>query len=306
MLSYMELRRHPARFQSLTGLSLTEFEVMVERLIPLWEEAEVARLMRPNRKRAIGGGRHQTLALTSQLLMVALWLRWYLSTETLGALFAIDQSTVSRRLRPLLPLLRQISQIEWPEPPTKGEGKSLVQAFHDYPDLLHILDVTEQPVERPQAKAQQKRYYSGKQRCHTCKHAIGVNEHGLIRTISAVTPGSVHDLTHLRQSTLLDTIPSQVTVVADAGFAGLHTDLPDHSVVTPHKAQRNHPLLPDHKRINCELSAVRVVVENVIAHLKHFAILTHRFRHFVEKWHDHVFWIVAAIVNRRILARLAT
>jgi hypothetical protein len=306
MLTYSDLVRHPARFQRLTGVSVSEFEALLDKFLPAWEEAEYARLMRPDRQREIGGGRHQTLALANQLLMVMLWLRLYLSQGALGALFAIDKSTVSRRLRPLLSVLRQVSEIDWPEPPARGQGKELGEALHDHPDLLHIVDVTEQPVQRPNAKVQEKAYYSGKQRCHTCKHAIGVNEQGIIRTLSPVSPGSVHDLTHLRQSGLLETIPHAVTVVADAGFEGLYTNLPNHSVVTPHKAKRNHPLLPDQKRINHELSAIRVVVENVIAHLKHFAILSHRFRHTVETWHDDVFWVVAALVNRRTLARLAT
>jgi hypothetical protein len=68
-------------------------------------------------------------------------------------------------------------------------------------------------------------------------------------------------------------------LVADAGFAGLHKDLPEHSVALPHKAARGHPLLPDHKRINAELSAQRVIVENVICQLKHWGILRQRFRH---------------------------
>jgi hypothetical protein len=305
MLTYSELARNPTRFKRLTGLRLAEFEELLDTLIPVWAAAEQARLARPDRVRAVGGGRSQALPLCTQLVLVLLWLRLYLTCEALGALFGLHKSTVSRTARRLVPLLRQVSAIDWPSPPAKGQGKDLDQALHDHPDLLHILDVTEQPVQRPKDKGREKAYYSGKQRDHTCKHAIGVNEQGLIRTLTPVSPGSVHDLSHVRQAGVLQTIPKTVTAVADCGFEGLYKDLPDHSVVTPHKAQRNHPLLPDHKAINRELAAIRAVVENVICQLKHFAILAQRFRHQVERWHDEVFWIIAAIVNRRILARLA-
>ncbi|HEY79728.1 MAG TPA: transposase family protein [Caldilineae bacterium] len=58
----------------------------------------------------------------------------------------------------------------------------------------------------------------------------------------------------------MERIPRRVGVVADAGFDGLHHDLPEHSVATPHQARRNHPLKEDQKSANQELARVRIVV----------------------------------------------
>jgi transposase len=306
MLNYQKLSKHQRSFKSLTGVSVQEFESLYAEFEPAWAAAEAERLMRPNRRRAVGGGRSYAMSLRTQLVMLLVWLRLYLTTEAIGVLFELDKSNVSRNLRRLLPVLRQISQEQfgWPEPPAKGQGKDLAQAIREYPDLVAISDATEQEIERPQRKEREKLYYSGKARCHTCKNSLVVNEHGLIRAVTQTTPGSVHDLTHLRQSGVLAQIPREVCVIADAGYDGLAKDLPYHSVATAHKAYRNHPLTEDHRLMNRQLSSVRIVVENVFAHIKHFRILAERFRHPVERWHSDIFCVIAAIVNRRTRCRL--
>ncbi len=66
-------------------------------------------------------------------------------------------------------------------------------------------------------------------------------------------PGSMHNLRHFRALGVLDRIPREVSMLGDAGFYGLHQDLAEHSVATPHKARwkrRNHPLTEDQKLIN--------------------------------------------------------
>jgi hypothetical protein len=305
MITYDKLRQKPRAFRSITGMSITEFDGLYQKLIPVWARSERERLSRPDRKRAIGGGPRYTLGLRERLLMTVTWLRLYLSTEALGFFFDVDKSTASRNTRRLLPCLRQLGDetLGWPEPPKRGEGKSIEQALRDYPDLLAIIDATEQPVERPSDNEQQKEHYSGKKKRHTRKTQIIVNEKGIIRDVSASTPGSVHDLEHFRQSGAAQRIPEVVTTGGDAGYQGLHKELPDHSVFVPHKARRNHPLTEDEKLANRELSGERIVVENTIAEIKHFKALAHPFRHAVDIYDD-VLRSVVAIVNPRIVRRV--
>ncbi|RMF26779.1 MAG: hypothetical protein D6759_18965, partial [Chloroflexi bacterium] len=271
-----------------------------------WEEAERERLSRPDRQRAIGAGRSYKLDLATRLLMTMMWVRLYLTTEALGALFGVHKATVSRNGRRILAVLRRVSEgeLEWPDPPEWGEGKNLMEAKAAYPDLFAILDGTEQPIRRPQDPQRQRAFYSGKKKRHTVKKGLVVNEKGVIRAVTPSTPGSVHDLRHFRESGVLARIPREVGVLADAGFDGLHHDLPEHSVATPHKARRNHPLKEDQKLINRELARIRIVVENVLAQMKHFRALSERFRHSLAI-HDDLFVVVAAIVNRRTRQRLA-
>lgn len=306
MITYKELSKQPRVFKSLTGVTVTEFDRLYAKVQPIWLENEIKRLSRRKRKRAIGGGRDYTLELKERLLMTLVWLKLYLTVSALGFFFSVSDSTISRNTRNILPVLRQLGDdtLGWSEPPKRGQGKSIDQALQEYPDLLAIVDATEQRVRRSSDARIQREHYSGKKKCHTRKTQIIVNEKGQIRDVSISTPGRVHDLEHFRQSDASQRIPKQVGVAGDAGYQGLHEELPDHSVGTAHKARRNHPLTEDEKAINREFSSMRIIVENTICELKHFRVLSERFRHMVERY-DETFRAVVAIVNPRIARRVA-
>ena len=306
MISYQELAEKPRVFKSITGLDIEEFEQLFGKLVPVWVAEERKRLDRPGRKRAIGGGRKYTLKLRDRLIMVMCWLRLYLNTEAMGFFFGVDKATVSRNCRRLLKVLRILGEetLGWPEPPKRGEGKSIEEALEEYPDLLAIVDTTEQRVQRPGDEDDQRRHYSGKKKAYTRKTAIVVNERGRIRDVSDSTPGSKHDLKHVVESRVIDSIPEDVTTIGDAGFDGLQNYYPERSIGTPHKARRNHPLTPDQKLANHEFSSERIVVENTLSHMKHFKVLAHRFRHAVAIYDD-AFRAVVGIVNERIDRRLS-
>lgn len=304
MITYEKLAKKPSVFKSITGITLLEFNNLYERYAPEWEQSEAKRLSYPKRQRAIGAGHPYTLGLSEMLLLTLVWLRLYLSLDALSFLFGIDKATASRNTRRVLLVLRQLGDatLGWPEPPKRGHGKNLDEILGEYPDLLAIIDATEQPIERPTDNARQKAHYSGKKKRHTRKTQIIVNEHGQIREVSLSVPGSVHDLELFRQSGSSKTIPEQITAGGDAGYQGLHDELPKHSVFVPHKATRGHPLMQDQKLVNRELSSIRIKVENTLAELKHFKVLADRFRHNMDIYDD-TFRSVVALVNPRITCR---
>jgi len=63
---------------------------------------------------------------------------------------------------------------------------------------------------------------------------------------------------------------------ADLGFLGL--GLNEGALVMPHKKPRNKTLTEEQKRENKTISSLRVIVENVIAGVKHFFICSIRSR----------------------------
>jgi hypothetical protein len=306
LLTFERLRAKPTIFKTFTGVSVSEFETLLMRSTPLWVEREQQRLTRPNRQRALGGGCKAKFGLRDQLLVTLVWLRLYLGTETLGFLFGIDKATVSRYTRAILPVLRQVGDatLGWLEPPKRGQGKDLAAARAAYPDLFAIVDATEQPVQRSQDAEQQKQHYSGKKKRHTRKVQIIVNEYGVVREVSDSVPGAVHDRELFRQAGAAATIPKETITGGDAGYQGMQDDLPDHSVITPFKKSKLHPLTEDQQLLNQEFSRSRIIVENVLAQFKNFKALAERFRHDVDRWDD-VFRAVLAIVNPRTLKRLA-
>ena len=306
MINYQDLSQKPKIFKNLTGATIDEFNELYRQTHPVWQQQEQERLSRPNRQRAIGGGRKYELKFREQLLMTLVWLRLYLNTEALGYFFGVDKSTVSRNTRRVLAAMRVVGDgtLGWPEPPQRGQGKDVAQALAEYPDLFAIVDATEQAVQRSSDDETQREHYSGKKKRHTRKTQLIVNEHGEMRHLSRSTPGSLHDLKHFRGSGAGEQIPKDATVGGDAGYDGLGNDLPEHSVITSFKARRNHPLTEEQKLLNQEFSRLRIIVENTICQLKHFKVLAHQFRHAVTLYDD-AFRAVVAIVNPRIKRRVA-
>jgi len=303
MLTYDTLARKPGAFKSMTGLTVEEFEALLADLRPRYEAArQEERTARP-RRRAPGGGAKPRYALRERLLMTLVWLRLYLTVEAVGVLFAVDKSTVSRTTRPLLQLLRDRGQdtLGWPE---DARGLLETAGEADDTDGVAIIDATEQRVERARDAATQRAHYSGKKKAHTRKTLIVVNAHGRLRYISPSAPGATHDLTLLRQSGALEAIPAALSLMGDSGFQGLQNDAPERSVALPYKGSRAHPLTPEQKLHNALLSRIRIVVENTLAEMKHFRILTEVFRHPLDLY-DRIFVSIAGIVTRRADRRLA-
>lgn len=306
MLTFERLSQKPQIYKAFSGVTVEEFAALLTRVTPVWIEYERRRLARPDRQRALGGGRKPKLALREQLLLTLVWLRLYLTTETLGFLFEIDKATVSRYTRALLPALRTVGEgtLGWPEPPQRGQGKNIAEARVAYPDLFAFVDATEQTVQRSQDAEIQKQHYSGKKKRHTRKAQLIVNEQGVIRDVCESVPGSVHDRRLFRQSGAAAKIPKEVTAGGDSGYQGIQDDLPDHSVMTPFKKSKLHPLTDEQKLLNQEFASARIIIENVIAQFKHFQALAQPYRHAVGRWDD-VFRAVLAIVNPRIKKRVA-
>jgi hypothetical protein len=98
-------------FLALTGLNVPEFDDLVEDILPCYADAEIERLSRPDRRRALGGGRDPELTPCDQILLTVVWLRTYPAAwkcrahEVLGFLFGVSDSTVSRYIGRVLPLL---------------------------------------------------------------------------------------------------------------------------------------------------------------------------------------------------------
>lgn len=159
-----------------------------------------------------------------------------------------------------------------------------------------MIDGTEQRIQRPQDPEAQRPHDSGRRKTHTRKIVLAVDHQGYIRGASGSAPSSQHDLRLAVESGMIQQIPESMMVIGDAGFDGLQKYYPDRSIRTPHKARRNHPLLPDPKRANQELASMRMVVEHTIGWLKRFRILSSVFRHMLALY-DTVFLAVVGIGN---------
>src|SRR4051794_28853808 len=106
MLSVEKLKQRPRHFERFTGLNVAHFESLCLALAPVYARRERARLERPDRRRARGGGRDFALSSQDRLLATLLYLRLYVTGALLSYLFNLDESNLSReRTQRMLPAL---------------------------------------------------------------------------------------------------------------------------------------------------------------------------------------------------------
>ena len=69
----LRFKSRPRTFRTLTGLTVSKFNSLLEELIPLYEVSELERLSKRKRERNIGGGRKKALLLEDQLIMLLMY-----------------------------------------------------------------------------------------------------------------------------------------------------------------------------------------------------------------------------------------
>jgi hypothetical protein len=266
---YIKIINHPKVFLRLFGVNPVQFTEILTGVTFLWEKQVLGKYKRP--------GRHFALSLEDMVLMVLLSYRSYITQMFVGFLFGIDDSRVCRIIQKLEPLLVKMMAM----PKEKCLSQEEVESS--------LVDATEQPIERP--KKGQKPSYSGKKKRHTLKTEIRTTLKGRITHVCKSRPGSVHDFNLHKQEPPLH--PKSRAFV-DSGYQGL--DKLHKETELPYKATKTKPLDQEEKDYNRALSRIRVLVENVLANIKTFRILSDRYRN-KRKRHNVKFKIIAGIVN---------
>ena len=315
MLTYKKLQRKSKHFQSFTGITVAQFDEILKALRPVYGDYEQARLLRPDRKRKIGGGRKFSLSLEDRLLVTLMYFRLYTSYTLLGYLFDLDGSNVGRELNQrMLPALLSLLPVPMQdellsghdEPPQLGGGKrikTLKKLMEAYPEIKEVwVDATEQPILRPSEKLARKQYYSGKQSEHTIKSQL-LTTKKLILHVSGNLPGSISDASVLAGSGIMHSIPEDVQVNLDRGYEGAEKRYPNNTIYKPKRAQRNHPLTLFEKLYNHIINKTRILVEHVIGRLKKFRIMSDLYRN-RRSAHAGYFAVVAGLINFRTLNSL--
>lgn len=94
-----------------------------------------------------------------------------------------------------------------------------------------------------------------------------------------------------------------IIVLVDLGFQGILSDYKGDNIFIPFKKPRQSRQNPDtrltseQKAVNQALAKIRVLVENAIAGIKRFTILTHPFRNRKNGFDDEVIAVAAGLWN---------
>jgi hypothetical protein len=247
ILRYAYLSRHPAVFHAMTGLTVAAFDDLITDLLPACVTANQQRLTRPNRRRAIGGGRHADLCWTNQVLLTVVWLRTYPTNEVLAYLVGVSDSTVSRVLARILPLLSAAGKdtMRMPDPGRKRR-RQLDELLRETPALAVVIDTFEQRVQRCKDRDIADTYYSGKKKQHTLKSQVAVDEEtGQIVDVADSVPGPTADMTVLEQSRLLKRLPEGVGGIGDLAYVGIGKLHPKGLGASPRRKPRGKDRPPD-------------------------------------------------------------
>ncbi len=262
------LKRTPATFRQLTGLTPEAFDQLFAELEPRYQHAEAKRKTRRPRQRKPGAGRKFGLPLADRLLMLLMYYRTYATHALLGFLFGIDQSSVCRNINPLQPLLAGIFRI--PERRVELDPGEIRELF---------FDATERAIPRPSRR--QKRYYSGKKKRHTLKHQVvvvrkrkapgraGQPRRVRIVAVSKAFPGTAHDKKVYDRTRMV--CPPGVPRTGDTGYLGT-------GLRTPRRRPPNGTLTSRQKAGNRRVSRRRIVVEHGIGKMKVWRIAAERYR----------------------------
>jgi DDE superfamily endonuclease/Helix-turn-helix of DDE superfamily endonuclease len=302
---YDNLRRYPTVFLKMTGLRLNEFADLLDDMLPRLAEAKQTRLHRSNRQRAVGGGRHADLARRDQILLALIWLRQYPTNEVLGFLFGVSDSTTSRVLHRLLPLLEASGKdtMRMPDPGRKHR-KELDVLLRETPELAVIIDTFEQRVQRSKDRTEADAHFSGKKKQHTLKGQLAVDaDVGTVCDVPESVPGPTADLTLLKDSHLLERLPGGVGAIGDLAYVGIAAAHPEGLGATPRRKPRGKDRPAEDIAFNRAFAKRRILVEHTINRLRRYQCLTQTDRH---HRHNHAPRVraVAGLANRQIRSRL--
>jgi hypothetical protein len=201
-------------------------------------------------------GRPRELSVPEALRLTLWRLRRNLTYADLGEIFGIAASTAWEYVQEMTVFLREFLSLSPQEVRETVKGKiclvdgALVPTFN----WRHRGDL-----------------YSGKHRRAGMNAQVVTDVHGRVTTASIPFPGAQHDKKCFEASDLSTVLVDAGGSVGDAGYQGA-------DMVTPVKKQPRQERRECDKEFNRNLARLRAPVEQGIAHLKNWWILSTRYR----------------------------
>ena len=302
MLTYEQLKDHPRELLAATGLTVEE----IERLLPEFETAYATRhpaqctLAGKPRQRQPGGGAKGVLEqMADRLLFILVYMKTQPLQTMHGLQFGLSQPQANYWIHRLLPVLQAALQALGMMPERDGSAVAASDLMPEgTPDLA--LDGTERRRQRPKDAAEQKAHYSGKQKTHTDKNILLVNESSSkVVYLGPTEPGSKHDKKAADEAAI--TYPSNATLDQDTAFQGY---APANVLVRQSKKKpRGQELSAADKFLNQIIASVRIEIEHVLAGVKRCRIVKDVLRLTKTGISDLVMEIACGLHNLRVTCR---
>jgi DDE superfamily endonuclease len=265
------LNSYPAeKGRALFGVTVAALSALLAKVLPeLVRRRQAERVQRPDRQRAVGGGRRRRLNPYQEVLVTLVYWRHNVAHAVGGERFGVSADTAENTFHEVVFVLRDICPAQrW-----EAEKRWKKNAPSWTPDEIErvLIDSVESPVRRPRLPARQKRVSSGKKKRHTLKSQVVTAAKGAILALDPGHRGPTADKRLYEQSTVEERYPSaqQQGDLAYQGLAGVHV---------PYKKPRGGHLTEAQRAETRRLAAVRVHVEHGIGRSKGWRIVRDDYR----------------------------
>lgn len=274
------LLKYPELFQYVIGINYSQFLLLLPKFSLALRKAENIKAYSKKRLREVGGGRKATLKCDcDKLFFILFYYKTYPTFRFASVLYSLDKRNIQLWVRFLSPVLFQALGYE-----LLLKKRKKISRFNlwleEYPELSEfIVDCTERAVQRPHDNKLQEEYYSGKKKHHSVKNQIIVSPKSKrILAVSDTQKGTVHDKKLFEEDPLLLHLPENSVGLGDLGYIGTDGLNPRLKMVLPQKKPPGKELTDSQKQNNKAISSIRVRVEHPFSYMKHFNILSQRFR----------------------------
>jgi len=298
MLRFETLKKKPAMVKCLTGETVEGFLALLAAFEVAYEQ-ELARRDRERgvpRQRKRGGGQKGALPeLGDKLLFILFYFRMYPVQMAQGYFFGMGQSQANEWIHVLSPVLRVALGYDLQLPArTPSDIKAVLESC---PGLEFIIDGTERPIRRPQAKSRQQSHYSGKKKRHTVKNNVITDKKtGKIKGLSPTVEGKRHDKKLADEQD--GAFPSGSKLWKDTGFQGYEPKNVD--TFQPTKKPIGRELSPQEKATNTAIAKQRIAIEHTLGGVKVFRIVHDVFRNLRPGFADLVMEVACGLHNFRL------
>lgn len=200
-------------------------------------------------------GRPRELSLREALVVSCGYARNNITEEVWSDIFDVDQSTISRYITFLTPLIDQA---------TAEFRPSAEEAAEATRDAIALVDGTLWPC---WSWAGERELWAGKYKTTGHGSLIITTLSGRVTFVSDPVPGNQHDMAKLKESVCEKILKAAGGVLGDKGFIG--TDY----ITTPVRKPSERDLYLREHDYNNQISSLRAPVERAVANLKTWRIL---------------------------------
>jgi DDE superfamily endonuclease/Helix-turn-helix of DDE superfamily endonuclease len=232
------------RFDRMSGLDTEQLDALEQRVSELLEKPWDR-----------GNGRPRELTLREALVVTSGYMRQNIIEEVWAEIFDVDQSTISRYITFLTPLIDRA---------TAEFRPSAQEAAEATRDAIALVDGTLWPC---WSWSGERELWAGKYKTTGHGSLIITNRTGRVTFVSEPVTGNQHDMAKLTGSECEMILKLAGSVIGDKGFIG--TDY----IITPVRKPKDRELHKSEHDYNNQVSSLRAPVERAVANLKTWRIL---------------------------------